>query len=143
MENGHENDGMSFCLKSVLAGSGTTWYTVTYTVLVLVIRLPKYMHMHIWPTLVFKYLFFSHALGFLREEFEYIQDNHGGVILIQMNSEEGNQVSSTSTFSSEILSSITPSIFSLQRYKIFQSTWHMSSSGTEIYKPVYCECIPN
>lgn len=70
---------MSFCVKSVLVGSGTTWYTVTWTVLVLVIRLPKYMHMHIWPTLVFKYLFFSHALGFLREEFEYIQDNHGAL----------------------------------------------------------------
>lgn len=82
---------MSFCLRSVFVDIYVLYDIPAYgNVLVFVISILKYMHVHVWPNLVFKYLFFIHALGFLRELAEYIQDNHSSIVLIQMNSEEGN-----------------------------------------------------
>lgn len=54
------------------------------------IKIPKYMHMHIGSSLVFKCLLFICALGFLREVAEYIQDHYSGILSIHMNSDEGN-----------------------------------------------------
>lgn len=57
--------------------------------LVFVIKDFEHMHRHI-QNLVFKYLGFVHPLGFLRKVADYIQYNHSGIILIQMDSDERN-----------------------------------------------------